>query len=397
MTQRFLPYGRQALDEQDVEAVAEVLRGDWLTTGPAVDAFETAFAAACGAEHAIACSNGTTALHLALAALNVGPGDVCIVPAVTFVATANAARYCGADVVFADVDPETGLMTPDTLEVALEIARLRGPVRAVLPVHLAGQCEDVARLAQLAATADAVLVEDACHAVGTRHAGDPVGSCRHSVSACFSFHPVKTIAAGEGGAVTTNDAVMAERLRRLRSHGIERDPARMQRQAGEPWWHEMVELGWNYRLSDIQAALALSQLKRLEYFTARRRELAARYDAVFETLAPKIQPLARTPDCEPCLHLYPVRIDFAGAGVSRTEVMEGLREVGIGSQVHYIPVPDQPYYLDLYGRQELPGAQHYYERTLSLPLFVGMADEDPLRVADALVAVLDGQGAGPRP
>ncbi|MAK65162.1 MAG: UDP-4-amino-4,6-dideoxy-N-acetyl-beta-L-altrosamine transaminase [Maricaulis sp.] len=388
MTQRFLPYGRQALDEQDIAAVAEVLRGDWLTTGPTVDAFEIAFAAACGAEHAIACSNGTTALHLALAALDIGPGDVCVVPAITFMATANAARYCGADVVFADVDPETGLMTPETLDVALEVARLRGTVKAVLPVHLAGQCEDVAGLAQRAHAAGAVLVEDACHAVGSRHEGEPVGSCRHSVSACFSFHPVKTIAAGEGGAITTNDAALAERLRRLRSHGIERDPARMQRQAGEPWWHEMSELGWNYRLSDIQAALALSQLKRLDLFAARRQELAALYDDAFEPLAPRIQPLARTPDCEPCLHLYPVRIDFDAEGTTRTAVMDGLRERGIGSQVHYIPVPDQPYYLDLYGRQDLPGAQRYYARTLSLPLFVGMEDDDPLRVADGLRGVL---------
>ncbi len=390
MTHRFLPYGRQALDEQDIAAVAEVMRGDWLTTGPTVDAFEIAFAAACGAEHAIACSNGTTALHLALAGLDTGPGDVCIVPAITFMATANAARYCGADVVFADVDPDTGLMTPDTLAVALETARLRGPVKAVLPVHLAGQCEDVAAMASLAHAAGAVLVEDACHAVGSRHEGDMVGSCRHSVFASFSFHPVKTIAAGEGGAVTTNDAALADRLRRLRSHGIERDPARMQRQAGEPWYHELTELGWNYRLSDIQAALALSQLKRLDQFAARRRELAALYDGVFETLAPKIQPLARTPGCDPCLHLYPVRIDFEAQGVSRTEVMAGLQARGIGSQVHYIPVSDQPYYLGLYGRQDLPGAQRYYARTLSLPLFVGMEDGDPLRVADALVEVLGG-------
>ena len=388
MTHRFLPYGRQALDEQDIAAVAEVLRGDWLTTGPTVDAFEIAFAAACGADHAIACSNGTTALHLALAGLDTGPGDVCIVPAITFMATANAARYCGADVVFADVDPDTGLMTPDTLEVALEIARLRGPVKAVLPVHLAGQCEDVAAMARLAAASGAVLVEDACHAVGSRHEDNPVGSCRHSVSACFSFHPVKTIAAGEGGAVTTNDAALADRLRRLRSHGIERDPRRMQRREGEPWYHELTELGWNYRLSDIQAALALSQLKRLDHFATRRRELAELYDAVIEPLAPTMQPLARTPGCEPCLHLYPVRIDFEATGVTRAEVMEGLQAQGIGSQVHYIPVPDQPYYRELYGRQDLPGAQRYYARTLSLPLFVGMTDEDPLRVADGLRSVL---------
>jgi UDP-4-amino-4,6-dideoxy-N-acetyl-beta-L-altrosamine transaminase len=387
MSSSFLPYGRQAIDEADIQAVVEVLRGDWLTTGPAVDAFDRAFAEAVGADHAVSCSNGTTALHLALAALGVGEGDVCIVPAITFMATANAARYCGAEVVFADVDAETGLMTPDTLREALERAGDR--VRAVLPVHLAGQCEDVDAMERQATLAGAVLVEDACHAVGSVHRGAPVGACRRSAASAFSFHPVKTIAAGEGGAVTTNDAALADRLRRLRSHGIERDPARLRRQADEPWWHEMQELGWNYRLSDIQAALALSQLGRLDRFAARRRALAAIYDRVFAELAPLVQPLARTPDCEPCLHLYPVRIDFGAAGVGRTEMMNRLRERGIGTQVHYIPVPDQPYYVERYGQQHLPGARAYYARTLSLPLFVGMDDEDPPRVADAVRAVLD--------
>ena len=382
----FLPYGRQALDDSDIEAVVEVLRGDWLTTGPAVEAFDTAFAAACGAEFAVSCSNGPTALHLALAALDTGPGDICIVPAVTFMATANAALYCGADVVFADVDPDTGLMTPETLEAALRKAG--GRAKAVLPVHLAGQCEDLAAMSAQARAAGAVLVEDACHAVGTRYRGEPVGSCAVSAMACFSFHPVKTIAAGEGGAITTNDPKLADRLKRLRSHGIERDPTRHRRQAGEPWWHEMQELGWNFRLSDIQAALALSQLKRLDQFAARRRALAAIYDQALADMSPVVQPLARTPDCEPCLHLYPVRIDFAAAGTSRTEVMNRLRERGIGTQVHYIPVPDQPYYVERYGTQDLPGARRYYERTLSLPLFVGMTDEDPLRVVAAVAEVL---------
>ena len=388
MSPLFLPYGRQAVDESDIAAVVDVLRGDWLTTGPAVDDFDSAFAAATGAAHAVSCSNGTTALHLALAGLDVGEGDTCIVPAITFMATANAARYCGAEVVFADVDPDTGLMTPDTLKAA--IARAAGPVRAVLPVHLAGQCGDIDAMEGLAALSGAVLVEDACHAVGTTHRGRPVGSCRASAAAVFSFHPVKTIAAGEGGAVTTNDAALAERLRRLRSHGIERDPAHHRRQAGEPWWHEMQELGWNYRLSDIQAALAGSQLKRLSEFVERRRQLAALYDEAVAALDLPVQPLARTPDCEPCLHLYPVRIDFEAAGIGRSDVMSALRQRGIGTQVHYIPVPEQPYYMDRYGRQALPGARRYYERTLSLPLFVGMADQDPLRVVTALSDILRG-------
>ncbi|WP_417470017.1 UDP-4-amino-4,6-dideoxy-N-acetyl-beta-L-altrosamine transaminase [Maricaulis sp.] len=386
MPQPFLPYGRQSIDDSDIEAVARVLRSDWLTTGPEVDAFEADFAAATGAGHAIACSNGTTALHLALAGLDVGPGDVCIVPAITFMATANAAIYCGAEVVFADVDADTGLMTPATLRQAMSRAP-DGRLRAVLPVHLAGQCEDLAALREIASSAGAVLVEDACHALGTSWHGRPVGSGEYSDAACFSFHPVKTIAAGEGGMVTTNDADLAAHLRRLRSHGIERDPARMEQGQDEPWWHEMQDLGWNYRLCDVQAALARSQLARLDAFAAKRKTLAAAYDALLDG-NPVIGALARTPDCDPCLHLYPVRIDFAAAGTDRASVMRGLQARGIGSQVHYIPVPSQPWYRRRYGDQTPPGAAAYYQRTLSLPLFADMADDDPQRVVAALNEVL---------
>ena len=388
MSRSFLPYGRQSIDESDIAAVVDVLRGDWLTTGPTIDALETAFCDAVGAEHAVACSNGTTALHLALAAEGVAPGDVCIVPAITFMATANAALYCGADIVFADVDPDTGLMTPETLADAL--GRAGGKVRAVLPVHLAGQCEALDEMAVQAEAAGAVLVEDACHAVGSRWRGEPVGNCRYSRAATFSFHPVKTIAAGEGGMVTTGDGELARRMRTLRSHGIERDPSRHERQAGEPWWHEMQSLGWNYRLSDIQAALALSQLRRLDSFAKRRSTLARAYDAALADSNLSVSPLARTPHSDPCLHLYPVRIDFDAIDLSRADVMAGLAERGVGSQVHYIPVSDQPYYTARYGPQDLPGAQAYYARTLSLPLFVDMVDEDPAFVIDRLVRVLNG-------
>ena len=388
MPRPFLPYGRQSIDDSDIEAVAKVLRSDWLTTGPAVDAFEADFAASTGAPHAIACSNGTTALHLALAGLDVGSGDVCIVPAITFMATANAAIYCGADVVFADVDAATGLMTPDTLRQA--IVRASGArLRAVLPVHLAGQCEDMAAMREIADAAGARLVEDACHALGTRWQEQPVGACEHSDAACFSFHPVKTIAAGEGGMVTTGDAALAARLRRLRSHGIERDPARMEQGQDDPWWHEMQELGWNYRLCDVQAALARSQLHRLDAFAAKRKALAAAYDALLAG-HPLVKALVRMPDCDPCLHLYPVRIDFAAAGTDRATIMRALQAHGIGSQVHYIPVPSQPWYRRRYGDQTPPGAAGYYAQTLSLPLFTDMAADDPARVVAALDAVLGG-------
>jgi UDP-4-amino-4,6-dideoxy-N-acetyl-beta-L-altrosamine transaminase len=387
MRSKFLPYGRQSIDESDIAAVAGVLRGDWLTTGPAVEAFEDEFARVTGTDHAIACSNGTAALHLALAAHGITTGDVCIVPAITFMATANAALYCGADVVFADVDSETGLMTPQTLKTALIKARGVGRIRAVLPVHLAGQCEDIAAMRAQAQAAGAVLVEDACHALGTVYKGDPVGQCRDSDAACFSFHPVKTIAAGEGGMVTVRDAELAHRLRSLRSHGIERDAGRLEHNLDQPWWHEMQSLGWNYRLSDIQAALARSQLSRLDQFAAKRRSIASRYDALLENQS-AILPLARTPDCDPCLHLYPVRIDFSALGTSRADVMTALKSKGIGTQVHYIPVPSQPWYRARYGEQTPPGAASYYERTLSLPLFAGMDDSDPERVISALEDVL---------
>jgi dTDP-4-amino-4,6-dideoxygalactose transaminase len=268
MTDQVLPYGRQTIEDDDIAAVAEALRADFLTTGPRVEAFERAFAQTVGAPHAVACANGTAALHLAMLALEVQPGEVCIAPSITFLATANCARFVGAEVIFADVDPLTGLMTPHTLADALARASGRR-VRAVLPVHLRGDVAELPALQVLAEQAGAVLVEDAPHALGSTmtFAGrrEQVGDCRHSAMATFSFHPVKTIATGEGGMVTTGDARLAERLRTLRSHGMVR-PA-----GAEPWWYEMPELGFNYRLPDILCALGLSQLSKLDRFAARRR------------------------------------------------------------------------------------------------------------------------------
>lgn len=381
----FIPYGRQDISEDDIQAVIDVLRSDWLTTGPAVTAFEAGFAEAVDAPHAVSCSNATAALHLALAGLGVGPGDLCIVPAVTFLATANAALYCGAEVVFCDVDPQTGLMTPQCLAEALE--RAGGKAKAVLPVHLAGQTVDMPAIAEIARHHGLAIVEDACHAVGTLTGDGPVGACLHSDAASFSFHPVKTIAAGEGGMLTTRNMALAERFARMRSHGVERDRARHERQAEEPWWYEMQELGWNYRLTDMQAALAHSQLKRLGVFRKVRAALAARYDELLGEMGSMIQPMARVVGVQPCLHLYPARIDFAGLGRTRTEVMLGLREHGVGSQVHYIPLYKQPFFRARYGQTALDGAEAYYARTLSLPLYAGMAEGDPERVAEALKAV----------
>jgi UDP-4-amino-4,6-dideoxy-N-acetyl-beta-L-altrosamine transaminase len=385
-----LPYGRQSIDDSDIEAVARVLRSDFLTSGPEIKAFETAFAAAVDAPFAVACNSATAALHLALDALGVGEGDVCIVPAITFLATANAALYCGADVVFADVEEATGLMTPETLSEALSRA---GPAaRAVLPVHLAGAMCDMPAIADLARGAGLAVVEDSCHAIGSVDAqGRPAGAGDHSDASTFSFHPVKTLACGEGGMVTTRSEALASHMRRARSHGVERDPARFRRREGaaEPWWYEMVQLGWNYRMPDINAALGRSQLARLPAFAARRRQLAALYEQALAPLAPLVRAPAGTPG-DPCRHIYNVRIDFAAAGVSRAEVMASLKAHGIGSQVHYIPLYHQPFYAPRHNAGPLPGAEAHYARTLSLPLWPGMSDEDPVRVCAALAQAFGG-------
>ncbi len=385
MAPPLLPYGRQTIEDDDIAAVAQALRGDFLTTGPLVEAFEAAFAEKVGARHAVACSNGTAALHLAMLALEVRPGEVCIVPSITFLATANCARYVGAEVVFADVDPQTGLMTPDTLAEA--ISRVGGRrLRAVLPVHLRGDAAELPALATLAAEAGAVLVEDAPHALGSTmsfgNTSERVGDVRHSAMATFSFHPVKTIATGEGGMVTTNDGRLAERLRTLRSHGMVRPDG------ADPWIYEMPEPGFNYRLPDILCALGLSQLAKLDRFAARRRSLAARYAEALKPLAPLVRPAVRPDWSDPVLHLMVALIDFEATGKTRRQVVDELRARGIGTQVHYIPVHTQPYYRDRYGPIDLPGAQEWYRTCLSLPLYPGMADEDVDRVILALSGVL---------
>lgn len=385
MTQGFLPYGRQTIEDDDIAAVAAALRGDYLTTGPTVEAFETAFREVVGAGHAVACSNGTAALHMTMLAAGIGPGDVCIVPSITFLATANCAAYVGADVVFADVDPDSGLMTAGTLAEALGRAKGRR-VRAVLPVHLRGDVCDLPALAALAGEVGAVLIEDAPHALGsTLKVGnhlERVGDCAHSAMSTFSFHPVKTIATGEGGMVTTNDAGLAERLRLARSHGMTRTPG------ADPWLYEMAEPGFNYRLPDINCALGLSQLAKLPRFIARRRTLAAAYETALSPLAPLVRPAARPEGSDPALHLMTVLIDFPAAGKTRRQVVEALAARGIGSQVHYIPVHSQPYWLARNGALTLPGANAWYDRCLSLPLYPTMADGDVDRVVDALAAVI---------
>jgi UDP-4-amino-4,6-dideoxy-N-acetyl-beta-L-altrosamine transaminase len=387
VTSPFLPYGRQTIEDDDVAAVATALRSDYLTTGPTVERFEAAFAHATGAAQAVACNSGTAALHLACLGLDLQPDDTAIVPAITFLSTANAVRMTGARVVFADVDPDTGLMTPDTLRAALARAKAQGArTRAALPVHLNGQVCDMAGLAAIADEAGLLLIEDACHALGTAD----VGATRHSRMACFSTHPVKAIATGEGGVVTTADAALAERLRRLRSHGITRNPGEFEMRdlafdgdAANPWYYEMHEFGWNYRIPDLLCALGLSQLQKLERFYRRRQEVAALYDRLLAPLFPAIRPVPHG-NAPHGWHLYAVLIDFDGIGVTRRRVMEALRSNGIGTQVHYTPVNRQPYYRRHAGDAVLPGADAYSTRCLSIPCYPSLTDDDVSRVVRSL-------------
>jgi len=388
---KVIPYGHQTIEEDDIAAVVSALKGDFLTTGPLVKQYEDAFAAKVDVQHAVACNSGTAGLHLAVMALGLGPGDIAVVPTMTFLATANVVRFTGAEVLFADVDTETGLLTEATLRQALATAP-REKVKAVLPVHLAGMVADMSSIAAVAAESSLIVIEDACHALGaTEVDGHRVGACGHSRMSVFSTHPVKTITTGEGGMLTTNDAYLAAQARRLRNHGIERDPTRWTGRdtvgksgAALPWYYEMSEAGYNYRLTDIACALGLSQLKKLDRFLARRAELAARYDRLLAPLAPLVKVPARPKDIEPAWHLYAPRIDFDGLKRTRGEVMRALHEAGVGTQVHYIPVHHQPYYRSRYGDLHLPGADAYYRNTLSLPLFPAIADAE----VDHVVAVL---------
>lgn len=393
MTDAFLPYGRQTIEDDDVAAIAAALRADFLTTGPLVERFEQDFAKATGAPHAVACNSGTAALHLAALALDLKDGEAAIVPTVTFLATANAVRMTGAEVVFADVDPETGLMTPETLDTAMKRGLAEGKkIRAAFPVHLNGQVCDMAGLASVAKRQDVQLIEDACHALGV--AG--IGAAEYSAAACFSTHPVKAIATGEGGIVTTDDADVAERMRKLRSHGMTReDDEILDRDRGfengdlKPWYYEMSEIGWNYRMPDILCALGISQLNKLDRFAARRRELAAHYDRLLTPLSAAVRPVSRSNSVHGW-HLYVVHIDFEALGMTRARFMKTLRDEGIGSQVHYIPVHRQPYYRKRYGALTLPGAESYYARCLSLPLYPAMTERDSERVVAVLARLASG-------
>ncbi|MDD1965679.1 UDP-4-amino-4,6-dideoxy-N-acetyl-beta-L-altrosamine transaminase [Pseudomonas putida] len=370
-----IPYGRQSLDQADIDAVVAVLQSDWLTQGPTIERFEAAMAERCEAGFGIAVSNATAALHIACLAAGLGEGDALWTSPNTFLASANCGRYCGADVDFVDIDPLTWNLDVNALEHKLRAAERIGKLPKVLvAVAFSGQSCDMRAIAELARTYGFIVIEDASHAVGARYAGRPVGCGEFADMTVFSFHPVKIITTGEGGLVLTNRPELAERLRRLRSHGMTRDPAQMDEPSHGPWYYQQVELGFNYRITDMQAALGLSQLGKLDGFLARRRELAARYQQLLADL-PLDLPTAQA-DAESAWHLYVVRLQTQRLAVSHREVFEGLRAAGVGVNVHYIPVHLQPYYRDLgFIAGDFPEAEAYYAQAISLPLFPAMTHE----------------------
>ncbi|MCR3892856.1 UDP-4-amino-4,6-dideoxy-N-acetyl-beta-L-altrosamine transaminase [Aeromonas caviae] len=377
-----IPYGRQSITDEDIEAVVAVLKSDYLTQGEVVPAFEQGLADYCQAPHVIACSNGTTALHLACAALELGADDWVWVSAISFVASANCARYCGAQVDFVDVEPETGNLCVAALREKLQ--RVQGTShqpKALVAVHLAGQPCDLAEIGALCRQYGVHLIEDACHALGASYQGQPIGSCAHSDMTVFSFHPVKPITTGEGGAITTRSAALAAKLRLYRSHGITRDPAQLSAPSPGGWYYEQQVLGFNYRLTDIQAALGASQLRRLPQFIAQRQQLATRYDELLTRLP--VQPLRQMDDRRSGYHLYVVRV------ADRDRVFAQLREAGIGVNVHYMPIPAQPYYRELgHDPAAYPGAQAYYRQAVSLPLYPALSLAEQDQVVRALESVL---------
>lgn len=380
---RPLPYSRQWIDADDVREVVRVLRSDWITQGPKVREFEERFAKYCGARHAVSFSSGTAALHGSCYAAGIGPGDEAIVPPITFVATANAVLYVGATPRFCDVEPDTATLDPKAFEAAITKR-----TRAVLPVDYAGHPCDLPAIRRIARRHHLVVIEDAAHALGARCRGRRVGSLADLT--VFSFHPVKHITTGEGGMVTTDDGVLARRLRFFASHGITKDPHEMTRNEG-PWYYEMQHLGYNYRITDIQCALGLAQLAKVEKFIRDRRALAAHYDH-YLTRVPEVTPAVVRPWARHSYHLYPIRLR-SGAR-SRREVVEGLRAQGIGVQVHYIPVHLQPYYRERFGTREgmYPHAEAFYASEISLPLFPRMREQDVRRVVGTLEDVLRPRG-----
>ena len=377
-----IPYGRQNICQADIDAVVEVLRSDFLTQGPAVPAFERAVASYCGAQHAVAVNSATSALHIACLALGVGKGDAVWTTPITFVASANCALYCGATVDFVDIDPRTYNLSVDRLAEKLAKAEITGNLpKVIIAVHLCGQPCDMAGIHALSQRYGFKIIEDASHAIGGKYKGEPIGNCRYGDITVFSFHPVKIITTGEGGMALANDPVLANKMVRLRSHGITREPTEMTHAPDGPWYYQQIELGYNYRMTDVQAALGLSQMRRLDEFVARRHAIARRYDELLADL-PVLTPWQHERGYSG-LHLYVIRLDLKA--LNHSEVFERWRVNGIGVNLHYIPVYRQPYYARMgFNLSDFPEAERYYAEALSLPIYPALTEEQQLEVVSWL-------------
>lgn len=386
-----IPYGRQDINQADIDAVVEILRSDFLTQGPKVPAFERAVASYCGAKHAVAVNSATSGLHIACLALGVGHDDLVWTTPITFVASANCALYCGAHVDFVDIDPQTYNLSVECLQSKLEKAERLGALpKVVIPVHLSGQPCDMAGIHALSLRYGFKIIEDASHAIGGRYKGEPIGNCRYSDMTVFSFHPVKIITTGEGGMVVTNDSAMASQLVRLRSHGITRDSAEMTHAPDGPWYYQQLELGYNYRMTEMQAALGLSQMLRLDEFVGKRHVLALQYNKLLAGEA------VTTPwqhaDSYSGLHLYIIRLRLNEIGATHREVFERLRVNGVGVNLHYIPVYRQPYYARMgFNMSEYPEAERYYAEAISLPMYSELTKAQQCEVIKHLITPIGHQ------
>jgi UDP-4-amino-4,6-dideoxy-N-acetyl-beta-L-altrosamine transaminase len=385
-----IPYGKQDINQADIDAVLDVLQSDFLTQGPKVPEFEAKVASHVGARHALAVNSATSALHIACLALGLGEGDWLWTTPVTFVASANCGLYCGAKVDFVDIDPQTYNLCPKALATKLELAEQEGRLPKVLvAVHLCGQPCDMETIHELSQRYGFRIIEDASHAIGGKYKGGFIGNGRFSDITVFSFHPVKIVTTAEGGMALTNDDDLATRLNLLRSHGITRDQNLMTHEPDGPWYYQQVDLGFNYRMTELQAALGVSQMDRLDFFVARRHELANRYDQLLASL-PLTTPLQH-PDSYSGLHLYVIRLQLDKINKSHRQVFESLREQGIGVNLHYIPVHTQPYYQAMgFAAEDFPEAVTYYREAISLPMFQGLADEQQDQVVDVLKSALAG-------
>ncbi|NOI01632.1 UDP-4-amino-4,6-dideoxy-N-acetyl-beta-L-altrosamine transaminase [Vibrio kanaloae] len=390
MSRTVIPYGKQDISQQDIDSVVDVLKSDFLTQGPQVPAFEKALTEHTSAQYALAVNSATSALHIACLALDLGEGDWLWTTPVTFVASANCGLYCGAKVNFVDIDSATYNMCPKKLEQKLITAKATGTLpKVVVPVHLCGQPCDMESIAKLAKEYGFKVIEDASHAIGGQYHEQPIGNCKYSDITVFSFHPVKIVTTAEGGAALTNQKELADKMALLRSHGITRDPELMRGESHGGWYYQQVDLGFNYRMTELQAALGVSQMKRLNEFVSARHELAQGYYTKLENL-PIVLPY-QLPDTYSGLHLFVIRLKLDDISLSHQQVFDALRERGIGVNLHYIPVHTQPYYQELgFSEGDFPESEQYYREAISLPMFHGMTKEQQNTVVDVLADILKG-------